>query len=152
MNRKRIEIPRTTEELVKLAKLILKRHKEDGKDSYLSRLPMDELSEILQESTDLVKEWDEIQRRSVLLSERLRTLAGIEKGQTTKTPHTLLFIITSARDVLLGHHKGHEKKLGLHGFKVKGPSASSSDNDEGEFDQSDFDDPSFDQHESGEAA
>jgi hypothetical protein len=104
--------------IIDLAKKIIKRHKELGDDSPLKGINMADFeskTDTAEEKNDLAPELKRQRNNYYVI--RNQTL-GIYKGRSVKVPGTLLFYITSVRDVLSGIFKTHETELGLWGFDV----------------------------------
>ena len=114
----RVVIPTHAPEQIALAKGILAKHQADGAASPLSYLNMaDFLSKT--EEAEIKHNLSKTLRQQSELAIQTRDLAiGHAREQTSYTPHTLLFYISSARDVLLGLYRGDERELGDWGFNV----------------------------------
>ena len=114
----RVVIPENPEKLLVLMKLVLEKHLQDGIDSPLNALVMDEYQSKVEAAdgdqtlgSSLKKEGEKvIQSRNLNL--------GVAKGQKSNTIGTGLFHLKSIRDLLLGVYKGREKELGKWGFVV----------------------------------
>lgn len=113
-----VQLSRKVDKLLALAKSVLAKHALDGGSSILSIFDMDALAAIYA----IADEKNEKAKQTVKDKEKhimLRDLAlGFRRGDRKLKPDTLLFFITSIRDILLGHHKGLEHYLGNWGFEV----------------------------------
>jgi hypothetical protein len=59
-----------------------------------------------------------LHQRAEKLNEEANLALGIGKIQNSKTPDTVLTIVTGIRDVLLGLYRGREEALNDWGYKV----------------------------------
>ena len=114
----RVNIPENAKGLIDLAKKIVKKHKTDSSNSLLSALSMTDMESnntIAEKKNVLAKKLN----REAEAATKARNLAlGKGKDQKSTTPGTVLFYVTSIRDVLLGLFKGQEHKLRSWGFDV----------------------------------
>jgi hypothetical protein len=114
-----VEIPEEAPDLMKLCELIIAKHVADGAASVLTGLDMADFTAKQAQALakhDLGKKLNRDKETS--FKDRDRVL-GISVGQTTRTPGTVKFYMTSARDVLLGFNKQEEYRLGDWGFEVQ---------------------------------
>jgi hypothetical protein len=117
----KVNIPGNPDDLIKLAKLVFKKHDDLGAASPLSGI--DGIEDFGPQTTTsdeqniaakaLAKQAEE--------ATQLRDLALGQSGQLREG--TVRFFVTSARDILLGTNKGKERKLGDWGFDVSDSSA-----------------------------
>jgi len=114
-----VEIPTDAPGLIGLADLIIKKHVLDGAASPIKGLDM-ALFTAKHGTADAQHKLATQLNRDKEKAYRERDHAlGIADGQTTKTPGTVKFYVTSARDVLLGLNKGKEFNLGDWGYDVQ---------------------------------
>lgn len=111
-------IPRKVDELVTLANQVLQKHESDGNESLLSSLDWKTLKSKLKEAEAKLDEARQINRDKEKTTQARNIALGIERGQTSKTPNTVKYIVRSVRDVLLGIYRGREQELGDWGFEV----------------------------------
>ncbi len=130
MQNYRIAIPRTADELLQLADLIVTKSEAEGNNSSLQCIPMDDFADLLKATKANKIERDRIRRDAHTLTEEYSQSIGTSPGQTVGTPNTILHFVTMARDVLLGINKGKERKLGDYGFEVLGGSHKTEDGGE----------------------
>ena len=115
----RVNIPRfKAGNLIRLAKTIYDRHKNDGEESPLSIFEMEKLDQDAKEAEMLRKRALALKRESEELMQRSRKLLGIDKGQSSFSRDTVLNTILRTRDLLIALYKGSEEKLGAWGFDV----------------------------------
>ena len=116
--RDRVVIPTNADIIATLGQNILQKHTADGASSILNDLDMADFVE----KANQVRHWQEealrLRRDSEVPTEERNRLLGTGKGQTSKTKGTVLYLISSVRDVLLGLHRGEEQQLGQWGFEV----------------------------------
>jgi hypothetical protein len=114
-----VEIPTDAPGLIGLAALIIAKHVLDGAASPIKGLNMVDFTAKNATASAQHKLATQLNRdKEKATAERDHAL-GIAEGQTTKTPGTVKFYVTSARDVLLGLNKGKEFNLGDWGFDVQ---------------------------------
>jgi len=114
-----VEIPTDAPGLIALADLIIAKHVLDGAASPISGLNMVDFTAKNGTAKAQHKLATQLNRdKEKATGERDHAL-GIAEGQTTKTPATVKFYVTSARDVLLGLNKGKEFNLGDWGYDVQ---------------------------------
>lgn len=111
-------IPRRTEPLVALAKSVLQKHYNDGANSLLSSLNLDNLQQRLYEAEQKLNEAGQTSRDKEKATQTRNIALGIDRGQNSKTPNTVAYMVRSVRDVLLGSFRGREQELGAWGFEV----------------------------------
>jgi len=114
----RVVIPRNVPELLSLAKNIKKKHDADGAGSPLNSLNMADFDAKLTTATDQHALGEKLGRDKEKTIQNRDKALGTAKGQLVTTPGTVLFYVTSARDILLGVKKGNEQTLGDWGFTV----------------------------------
>jgi hypothetical protein len=114
-----VEIPLDEPGLIRLADLIIAKHVADGPASVLSGLNMADFTAKNATATTQHALGQKLNRdKEKAFKERDHAL-GIADGQTTKTPGTVKFYMTSARDVLVGFNKQKEYNLGDWGYDVQ---------------------------------
>ena len=114
----RIPIERNPDKLIIKAENIINKHVADGENSVLNFLNMTDM----QEKTILARNLETLARKSnrdKALAYEIRDLAlGIAPGHQIGEPDSVLYYLRSARNILLGMHKGSEHLLGEYGFDV----------------------------------
>jgi len=111
-------IPRNARRLLIMAKRVIAKHNADGVDTLLDEFDMVDFAnkvEYAEEQNALSEELffrrkDAFQARDLAL--------GYARKQRSTNPGTLLYYVSSIRDVLLGYKRGSEMELGLWGFHV----------------------------------
>jgi len=113
-----VVIPQDVPELILLAKDILKKHIADGGGTLLTNFDMADM----QTNTNTADTQHTLAKKLEKQSEKAieaRDLAlGHAREQKSTTPGTVLYYVSSARDVLLGIFRGKEKNLGDWGYQV----------------------------------
>lgn len=122
----RILIPTGPNLLIQLAKDILQKHDNDGASSLLHHLDMEALRTKLYKAEKAQEEAGKASRDKENATQTRNLALGIERGQTSKTPNTVKYIVKSIRDLLLGYFRGREQELGDWGFEVNTKTWSSS--------------------------
>jgi len=110
----RVTIFDNAQELIGLAERIIAKHVLDGAASVLTALNMGDMNT----KTTFAKTKDILAAQLNRNKETAFETRDIAIGDATGTAGTLIFYLTSARDILLGIYKGKEQKLGDHGFEV----------------------------------
>lgn len=104
----RVNVPKNPDQLIQLAQSILTKHAADGAASALAGLDMADLNAKTATADTQNKATAKLYRDAETATQN-RDLAlgtdGVIKG-------TVGYYVRSARDVLLGIHKGNEQKLG----------------------------------------
>ncbi|MDX1943497.1 MAG: hypothetical protein SFU99_23220 [Saprospiraceae bacterium] len=113
-----IIIPRNADALIALAKKVMEKHYMDGGASLLNDLPWDVLNNRLYEAEMKLEEARKANRDKEKATQTRNIALGIDKGQSSKTPNTVKYIVKSVRDLLLGTFRGREQELGDWGFEV----------------------------------
>ena len=125
----RVIIPENAKGLIDLANKIIKKYKADNSKSPLSGFSMTDMENkntIAGKKHTLAKKLS----REAEAAIKARNLAlGKGKDQQSTTPGTILFYVTSIRDMLLGLFKGQEHKLRNWGFDVDVSTRVGSDDD-----------------------
>ncbi len=111
-------IPRGSEQIIALAKLILQKHYSDGPNSLLQSLNWDLLNTRLSEAEQKAQEAQAVNREKEKATQLRNIALGLDKGQNTKTTNTIKYIVRAVRDLLLGMYRGSEQMLGDWGFEV----------------------------------
>ncbi|MBK7873321.1 MAG: hypothetical protein IPJ74_22945 [Saprospiraceae bacterium] len=114
----RILIPTGPHLLIQLAKNILQKHDQDGANSLLHHLDMEMLRTKLEDAEKRQEDAAKAIRDKENATQTRNLALGIERGQTSKTPNTVKYIVKSVRDLLLGYCRGREQELGDWGFEV----------------------------------
>jgi len=115
-----VTIPVNPQELIGLSERTLTKHAADGANSVLSALDMADM----QAKTTLAKIRDAQAGQLNRDKETAFEARDLALGDDTGTEGTVIFYVTSARDILLGIYKGKEHKLGDWGFEVNSSSGS----------------------------
>lgn len=113
-----VEIPRNPDKLTSLAGEILKKHEDDSDTSLLTVFAMAAFRELNESAARKLSEANAANRNKEKATQARNLALGTAKGQTTKTPGTVSYIVRSIRDILLGIYRGQEQKLGDWGFEV----------------------------------
>ncbi|MBK7872230.1 MAG: hypothetical protein IPJ74_16925 [Saprospiraceae bacterium] len=111
-------IPKNADELIALAKKVMEKHYMDGGGSLLNDLPWEVLNNRLYEAEMKLEEARKANRDKEKATQTRNIALGIDKGQSSKTPNTVKYIVKSVRDLLLGTFRGREQELGDWGFEV----------------------------------
>lgn len=122
-----IIIPRNTDALIALAKKVMEKHYIDGGASLLHDLTWDVLNNKLYEAETKLEEARKASRDKEKATQLRNIALGIDKGQSSKTPNTVKYIVRAVRDVLLGTFRGREQELGDWGFEVNRSTSSVSE-------------------------
>lgn len=129
----RVEIPRNAKDIVELASKIVKYHDELGPESpILNAIDMDAFKVLLEEARVETENSDQLRKAAEAATENRNKLVGIAKDQSVTTRGTVLQMVTSIRDVLLGTYKGVEHQMGSFGFTVASSARSASNDETGE--------------------
>jgi hypothetical protein len=111
-------IPRRAEPLITLAKLLMQKHQSDGSNSLLKNLDWNTLNMRLYEAEQKFQEAQALSREKEKATQTRNIALGTDKGQSSKTPNTVQYIVRAVRDLLLGNFRGREQELGAWGFEV----------------------------------
>lgn len=115
----KVEIPSNKpDSMVDLGTNVEKHHTELAEASPLSGLDMVTLKTKVASAKDKRAQAKKLRDQAEVLNQQADLELGIDKTQNSKTPGTVLNILTSARDILLGLNRGQEEKLSEWGFKV----------------------------------
>lgn len=115
----KIDVPgNSPDALIALGEKIDKKNTELAAESPLKSLNMTALKAGLATAKAKKEHARELHKEAEKLNEEADLALGISKTQNSKTPDTVLNIITAARDVLLGINRGREEALSDWGFKV----------------------------------
>ena len=127
MSRKTIKvvIPENPEELIDLAKLVHQKHVLDAGAGPLNGLNMMDFDTKTQSANTFHLQSEALHRDAVTATQNRDLALGLSEGQTSMQPGTVDFYVRSVVDVLLGHFRGNEQKLGDYGFIVVEGTASS---------------------------
>ncbi|MCC6726691.1 MAG: hypothetical protein IT258_19475 [Saprospiraceae bacterium] len=113
-----VEIPRNPDKLTKLVADILKKHDADKEASLLKVFDMAALKTLNDDAAKKRSDAEAANRNKEKATQARNLALGTAKGQTTKTPGTVAYLVRSVRDILLGIYRGQEQKLGDWGFEV----------------------------------
>jgi co-chaperonin GroES (HSP10) len=122
-NAVRVVIRRSADALIVLAKNVLRKHQQDGANSLLLPLDLSTLELRLVEAEEKLQAGRALNRDKEKATQARNIVLGIDKGQTSKTPNTVKYLVKSIRDVLLGIYRGREQELGAWGFEVNAHTA-----------------------------
>ncbi len=112
----RVNVPTNADDLIALGQAIKEKHTALGATSPLKGIEDIDLLGSLSDSADTSnKDAKEFARKQETANQARDNALG-QTGQLR--PRTVRFIVTSARDVLLGQNKGKEKNLGDWNFVV----------------------------------
>lgn len=115
----KVEIPsKRPDDLITLAEKIEKRNEELAAKSPLSSFNMTAFSTTLKAAKEKREQARKLHDEAEKLNQESNLELGLDASQNSKTPNTVLNIITSARDILLGLNRGKEEMLNEWGFKV----------------------------------
>lgn len=115
----RIEIPSNRpDELINLATKIEKKNAELGDKSPINSLNMSGFSAALKIAKEKKEEARRLHEEAEKLNQEANLALGLDRTQNSKTTDTVLNIVTSARDILVGLNRGKEENLNTWGFKV----------------------------------
>lgn len=116
-----VAISNNPDRLIALAGLILQKHQQDGATS---KIPI-ELSAPLQTQWEIARNENdrrnELDRLKEKCNEDRNLILGLHSTKGTYTQGTVLYFVTSVRDILLGRYRGNERQLGNWGFTVNSP-------------------------------
>lgn len=121
MSRKtvRVAMPRgNPAQLIGLARKVYSKHIAMGKDSPLKTLNMEGFIQRAGQAEELYDEAKGLHARAEALMMQLRTLLGLEAGQTMSDRNATLAHLALIRDSLLLTYKGLEENLSEFGFNV----------------------------------
>lgn len=111
-------IPLRANALIELAKLVMQKHYNDGSSSLLQGLDWNALNTRLYEAEQKLQEGQALNREKEKATQALHIALGTDKGQSSKTPNTIQYVVRAVRDLLLGNFRGREQELGAWGFEV----------------------------------
>lgn len=114
----KVEVPENPEELIDLAKLIYQKHVLDGGTGPLSSMNMADFDAKTTSASGFHLTSEKLHRDAVTATQDRDLALGMSEGQTSMQPGTVDFYVRSIVDVLLGHFRGNEQKLGDYGFIV----------------------------------
>ena len=117
----KVPIKKEPDFLSSLAEDIVTKHLADGAATLL---PADISAGLLAKMAVVkadIAEQEQIYKDSEALFQQRNLLLGTDLTQNSRTPGTILFYISSVRDILLGVYNGEEKLLGKWGFTVNMP-------------------------------
>lgn len=114
----RVVLTRNTDFLLTLAQDIVAKHTADDTTSLLNAFDMADFTTKVSEAITQNEAIKALRLQSEAATENRNLLLGIKAGQSTTTPGSLLYYITSAKNILRGLYRGQERTLGNWGFKV----------------------------------
>lgn len=115
----KVDIPSNRpDDLIILGDTIEKKNTELADASPLKSLNMAALKAGLTAAKAKREEASMLHKRAEKLNQEANLALGLGESQNSKTPDTVLNIIISARDVLLGINRGKEEALNDWGFNV----------------------------------
>lgn len=120
-----VVIVESNPKLVSLAGKIIAKHLADGLASPLPDDIMTPMQTLHTAAVTSLKKVKTLRSNAETATQERDNLLGISKKQNTQTEGTLLFILSSLRDYLLGRFRSREQQLGNWGFTVNmsGPAA-----------------------------
>ena len=113
-----VVIPQEASELILLAKGILAKHVADGAGSILNGFAMSDMQTQTTTAEPQHALAKKLEKRAEKAIEARDLALGHAKEQKSTTPGTVLYYVSSARDVLLGIFRGREHNLGDWGYEV----------------------------------
>jgi hypothetical protein len=115
----RVKIPvKKLDKLIKLGEDIKAKHVALGVNSPLDNAFVAELDGRTQDAKTKRKDAAAAAAKSQALNNQARVILGVDKGQTSNTGGTVLYLLTSARGMLLNKYRGTEESLSEFGFEV----------------------------------
>ena len=119
MSRKnvRVEIPRNADDLLKLAAKIIAKHLTDGSTSPLVG-DMAGFADKTSEADNANTLYHDHKWKGEAEMERRDLALGLSKTQKSTDKGSILYMVTSVRDSLLGKFRGEEHQMGAWGFTV----------------------------------
>ena len=125
----KVEIPvNKIEALMTLLNGVSKKHIALGTDSPIQHIDMADFDSKLKEAEGKRTSSKELRAQSEALMEAANSLLGLGIDQSSTSPGTLYYYLTSIRDLLLVIYKGNEEQLSTWGFNVVSSSSSHGDN------------------------
>lgn len=113
MERVKVKIPIRILKVLALLKRVLLKHNSVGEKSPLNTIDMKLYEELLISAELEHQKAERLYREAKLAMDKRNELLGL-----IRKPETLLNLLASSRDILLGIYKGRELKLGDWGFDV----------------------------------
>ncbi len=114
----RVVLTRNTDFLLTLAQDIIAKHTADDAASFLTVFDMADFSTKISEAVTQNEAIKALRLQSEAATENRNLLLGIKAGQSTTTPGSLLYYLTSIKNILRGLYRGQERTLGNWGFTV----------------------------------
>ena len=115
----RVDIPNNrADELLALGENIDKMNTELGELSPVKGLNIAALQAGVATAKSKRDEAGKLHKQAEKLNEEANLVLGLDKTQNSKTPDTILNIVTATRDILLGLNRGKEEALNDWGFDV----------------------------------
>lgn len=119
-NNFRVVIPHNIDDLLRVSRLILDKNTNDGVTSKLTSMDMADFEAKYGIAKNEHDNGNAMNRDKEEAIQDRNLALGIDVSQFSYTPNTVLYYITSCRDLLLGLYKGNAHKLGKWGFVVNG--------------------------------
>ncbi len=117
----KILIPRKNDDLLALGRDIKAKHVADGAASLIPPHLADPFVDVYDKANLKHAEQQQLYKDSEKQTEERNQIMGLDDKQDSRTSGTLLFYLSSVRDLLLGAFRGSEKKLGDWGYIVNAP-------------------------------
>lgn len=115
----KVEIPSNSpDELIELGLSVINKHTTLAANSPLKDLDLAGIKERIETAQEKRREAKDLHEKAAILNLEANMQLGIDATQNSKTEGTVLNVLTSARDILLGKYRGFESKLTEWGFKV----------------------------------
>lgn len=114
----KVVIPTSAYGLIALSKGIVSKHKSNPAESPLRLIAMDEFEQKVLFAEQKHQEFLDLSKAAEEAREARDLALGKGDAQNRYTAGTVLYFVTSARDVLVGTFRGAERKLGAWGLKV----------------------------------
>jgi hypothetical protein len=113
-----VKISRSVLKMLNLGKKVLAKHEADDTESVLTEFDMVEFGNKYALALEKHELTEQLNRDKESAFQQRDLAMGKTKKQWSITKGTLLYYITSARDILLGKFRGEEQMLGDWGFEV----------------------------------
>lgn len=115
----KVEIPtKRPDDLITLGEKIYNRNVELAANSPLTSFNMTTFNTALKTAKDKRAQARKLHDEAEKLNQEANLELGLDSTQNSKTPDTVLTVISSVRDMLLGLNRGKEEALNDWGFKV----------------------------------
>ncbi len=115
----KVEIPtKRPDDLITLGEKIYNRNVELAANSPLTSFNMTTFNTSLKAAKDKRVQARKLHDEAEKLNQEANLVLGLDAAQNSKTPDTVLTVISSVRDTLLGINRGKEEAQNDWGFKV----------------------------------